>query len=445
MPVKSRKFIRLSSFQIILLGFSGVILLGAALLCFPFSSSDGSWTPFIDALFTSTSAVCVTGLIVYDTALHWSLFGEIVILALIQTGGLGVVTVGALLMMLAGKKPGLFARGTMQEALAAPEVGGIVKMTGFIIRGVFIIEFVGALIMSPVFIIDYGADGIWLVVFHSISAFCNAGFDIMGDKTGAFSSLTAYSADPVINLTIMLLIVIGGIGFLVWEDVVKHKFRFSRYRTQSKLALVVTAVLIFVPALYFFIWEFEELPVGERILASLFQSVTPRTAGYNTVSLPAISDVGLYIMIALMLIGGSPGSTAGGMKTTTFAITFATAFSVFLKKDDVELFRRRLDDSTPKNATTVFMMYITLFFLAGLTISGIEKLPVTECFYEVASAIGTVGLTLGITPNLGIASKLILIALMFFGRVGGLTLIYAALGKKNKPVSKLPVDNVSVG
>ena len=436
---------KLSSFQIILLGFAGVILLGALILTLPISSKSHEWTSFIDALFTSTSAVCVTGLIVFDTATHWTIFGQIIILLLIQIGGMGVVTIAVSLAVASGKKIGLFSRETMKNAISAPNVSGIVRLTGFIIKGILLIEMIGALIMLPVFCTDYGAEGIWMAVFHSVSAFCNAGFDIMGTKSGEFTSLTHYSAQPVINITIMLLIIVGGIGFLVWEDICKHKWRLKSYRTQSKLVLIVTAALIVLPAVYFFFFECDDLPVTERILASLFQSVTPRTAGFNTINLTAISDTGLYLMIILMLIGGSPGSTAGGMKTTTIAVLFSSAFSVFRKKDNAEVMKRRIDDETVKTASAVFLMYITLFLVGGMAISTIENLPITSCLYETASAVGTVGLTLGITPTLGSASKMILIMSMFFGRVGGLTLIYAAFGANKKQVAKLPVDTIAVG
>ena len=436
---------RLSSFQIILLGFAGVILLGAFLLTLPISSKAREWTSFIDALFTSTSAVCVTGLVVFDTATHWSIFGQIVILLMIQIGGMGVVTIAVSIAVISGKKIGLFSRETMKNAISAPNVSGIVRLTGFIIKGIFLIELIGALVMMPVFCIDYGVEGIWLAVFHSVSAFCNAGFDIMGTKSGEFSSITRYSAQPVINITIMLLVIIGGIGFLVWEDVCKHKWRIREYRTQSKVVLIVTVSLIVLPAIYFFFFEFGDLPVGKRIFASLFQSITTRTAGFNTVNLTAISDTGLYLMIILMLIGGSPGSTAGGMKTTTIAVLFSSAFSVFRKKDNAELMKRRVDDETVKTASAIFIMYITLFLLGGMVISAIEKLPITVCLYETASAVGTVGLTLGITPTLKVASRLILILSMFFGRVGGMTLIYAAFGANKKQAAKLPTDTIAVG
>lgn len=443
MDVKSK--FKLSSFQIILLGFAAVIFIGAFLLALPISSKSGEWTSFIDALFTSTSAVCVTGLVVFDTATYWTIFGQVVILILIQIGGMGVVMVAASVALLSGKKIGLFSRSTMKESISAPNVGGVVRLVGFVLKGIFIIELIGALIMLPNFCIDYGAEGIWMAIFHSISAFCNAGFDIMGAKSGSFSSLTTFSAQPIISITIMLLIIIGGIGFLVWDDVCKHKWRIKKYRTQSKVVLLVTGILIIFPAIYFFFFEFNSLPIGERILVSLFQAITPRTAGFNTTDITIMSGTGLILMIALMLIGGSPGSTAGGMKTTTIAILFSSTISIFRKKDNAELMKRRIDDSTVKNAVAIFLMYITLFVLSGMIISSIEGLPILTCLYETASAIGTVGLTLGITPSLSVVSKLILMVLMFLGRVGGLTLIYAAFGGNRKQVSKLPIDNITVG
>ncbi len=436
---------KLSSFQVILLGFAAVILIGAFLLMLPISSKDGVVTPFSDALFTSTSAVCVTGLIVQDTATYWSYFGQAIILVLIQIGGMGVVTVAASVSILAGRKIGLGQRSTMQEAMSAPSVGGIVRLTWFILKGVLIIEVIGILAMLPVFCTDHGAKGIWMAVFHSISAFCNAGFDVMGEVSGQYSSLTAYATNPVISIIVMLLIIIGGIGFLTWEDAYQHKWRVRKYRTQSKVILAMTGILILVPALYFFFFEFNGYDVGERILLSLFQAVTPRTAGFNTANITAIGEVGLLLMIFLMLVGGSPGSTAGGMKTTTLAVLFSSATSVFRKKENAHMFKRRIADATVKHASAICLLYATLFLLGGAIISVVEDLPLMTCLYETASAIGTVGLSLGITPSLCIVSRIILIALMFFGRVGGLTLIYATFGDTQKNVSKLPMDKITVG
>lgn len=439
-----RKKRRLTSFQIIILGFSGVILLGTALLMLPISTHEGIVTSPLDALFTSTSAVCVTGLVLHDTATYWSIFGQAVLLLLIQIGGMGVITVAVSLAMISGRKISLMQRSTLQEAIAAPKVGGIVRLTSFIVKATLLMELCGAAAMAPVFCRDFGVKGLWMAFFHSVSAFCNAGFDLMGTR-GAFSSLTGYASNPIINITVMLLIVVGGIGFLTWNDVWTNGRRLHKYRMQSKVILCATAVLLLLPAVYFFFCEFTALPLGERILRSLFQSVTPRTAGFNTVDLTALSEPGQFIVIVLMLIGGSPGSTAGGMKTTTVAVLFAAALSTFRRKEYAHFFGRRLDNEVIKNAATILMMYLVLFFAGGLIISMTEGLSMIACLFETASAVGTVGLTLGITPGLGILSRIILILLMFCGRVGGLTLVFATLSGVQKSVARLPKEKITVG
>ena len=436
---------RLSSFQIIILGFAGVILLGALLLMLPISATARCVTPFHEALFTATSAVCVTGLVVQDTGSYWSVFGQAVILTLIQIGGLGVVTVAASFALLSGRRISLMQRSIMQDAISAPKVGGIVRLTRFILRGTFLIELIGALAMLPVFCRDYGWRGIWMAVFHSISAFCNAGFDILGTNNNLYPSLTGYVQNPVINIAIMLLIITGGIGFLTWDDICENKLHFHRYRMQSKVIVIVTLMLIVLPALFFFFADFGALPLGERIQAALFQSVTPRTAGFNTVDLSAMSGASLGVMILLMLIGGSPGSTAGGMKTTTLAVLLANAAATFRRRDSAQFFGRRLDCGAVKTAATILTMYLVLFFGGGVFISIYENLPLSSCLYEAASAVGTVGLTLGITPQLHIPSQMVLIALMYLGRVGGLTLIYAALSGKKTSNAKLPLEEITVG
>ncbi len=435
---------KLSSSQIILFGFAGVILIGTLLLMLPFATNNGQNASFWDALFTSTSAVCVTGLIVQDTATYWSAFGQSVILLLIQIGGMGVITVAVAITMASGKKISLMQRSTMQDAISAHQVGGIVRFTGFILKGIFLFELLGALVLMTVFVPEYGVKGIWLAVFHSISAFCNAGFDLMGTKS-PYSSLTSYAAHPVVNITIMLLIVIGGIGFLTWQDIRQNGIHIKRYRMQSKVILATTGILLIVPAIYFFFFEFSAEPIGQRILLSLFQSVTPRTAGFNTADLTALSETGQTLTIVLMLIGGSPGSTAGGMKTTTAAVLTACAIAVFRRRENGRFFGRRIADDTVKNALTVFLMYISLFLLGGMIISRVEELPILTCLFETASAIGTVGLTLGITPGLHLVSKLILISLMFLGRIGGLTLIFATLSANKNTLSKLPLEKITVG
>lgn len=435
---------KLSSSQIILFGFAGVILVGTLLLLLPFATNSGQSASFWDALFTSTSAVCVTGLIVQDTATYWSGFGQTVILLLIQIGGMGVITVAAAITMVSGKKISLMQRSTMQDAISAPQVGGIVRFTGFILKGIVLFELLGAVVLMMVFIPEYGIKGIWLAVFHSISAFCNAGFDLMGTYS-PYSSLTFYADHPVVNITIMLLIIIGGIGFLTWQDIRQNGLHMNRYRMQSKVILATTGMLLFIPAVYFFFLEFSAEPMGRRLLLSLFQAVTPRTAGFNTADLTTLSETGQAFTIGLMLIGGSPGSTAGGMKTTTAAVLISCAIAVFRKRENGRFFGRRIADDTVKNAVTVFIMYISLFLLGGMIISRVENLPVLTCLFETASAIGTVGLTLGITPQLHLVSRLILISLMFLGRVGGLTLIFATLSATKNTLSKLPLEKITVG
>ena len=436
---------RLSSFQIIISGFVGVILLGALLLMLPVSTKEGCITPFNETLFTATSAVCVTGLVVQDTGSYWSGFGQAVILALIQIGGLGVVTVAASFALLSGRKISLMQRSTMQDAISAPKVGGVVRLTQFILRGTFLIELLGAAAMLPVFCRDYGWRGIWMAVFHSISAFCNAGFDILGTENNLYPSLTGYTGSPIINITIMLLIVIGGIGFLTWDDICEHKWHFHRYRVQSKVILAITGFLIVVPAAFFFFEDFSALPTGTQLLVSFFQSVTTRTAGFNTVALSAMSSASKGIMILLMLIGGAPGSTAGGMKTTTLGVLLANAVATFRQRDNAQFFKRRIDCNTVKTASTILTMYLTLFFGGGIFISVYEHLPLSDCLYETSSAVGTVGLTLGITPQLHIPSQIVLIILMYLGRVGGLTLIYATLSGKKAGNAKLPQEKITVG
>ena len=340
MPEKSYKKKHMTSFQLIIMGFAGVILLGTVLLMLPFSSAEKVITPFHEALFTATSAVCVTGLVVKDTGSYWSLAGQTIILALIQIGGLGVVTVAASVSILSGKKISLMQRSTMQDAISAPKVGGIVRLTRFILRGTFLIEAAGTVLLLPVFMGDYGKKGIWMSVFHSISAFCNAGFDILGTDSSMFPSLTGYSGNILINLVIMLLIITGGIGFLTWDDIYTNKLNFKRYRMQSKIILMTTACLILFPTVFFYICDLTKLPMEKRLLAAAFQSVTTRTAGFNTINISEMSEASKAVMILLMLIGGSPGSTAGGMKTTTFSVLILNAIATFRSQENEKDIRK---------------------------------------------------------------------------------------------------------
>ena len=436
---------KITSSQIIVLGFLGAILLGALLLMLPFATADGRGASFADALFTATSATCVTGLIVQDTATYWSGFGQAVILIMIQIGGMGVVTIAVAVSVASGKKIGLMQRSTMQEAISAPQMGGIVKLTSFILITTAIIETLGAAVMAPVFIKEFGfPKGIWYAVFHSVSAFCNAGFDLMGAKE-KYSSLTYFIDNPLINITIMTLIIVGGIGFLVWQDVKVNKIHLHRYRMQSKLVLITSAVLIVLPAIAFFVSDFSGMPLRTRILSSIFQSVTTRTAGFNTVDLTQMNSGNTAVMIVLMLIGGSPGSTAGGMKTTTLAVLILTAVSVFRRKEHTNFAGRSIADSVMRNAIAIVTMYVSLFLAGGVVITVIEKLPMMTCMFETASAIGTVGLTLGITHSLGPVSRVILIFLMYIGRVGGLTLIFSALTTNQSNMARLPQEKITVG
>ena len=422
-----------------------IIIIGSLLLMLPISSVSGKVTPFNESLFTATSAVCVTGLVVQDTGSYWSTFGQAIILILIQIGGLGVITVAASFALLSGRKISLMQRSTMQEAIAAPKIGGIVRLTGFVLKATLIFELSGAVIMMPVLCKDYGVKGVWLAVFHSISAFCNAGFDILGTDASKYVSLTQYVNCTSINLAVIFLIVIGGIGFLTWEDIYTNKLHFRRYRMQSKVILITSAILIIVPALYFFFFDLNNLPIKQRILSSLFQSVTTRTAGFNTVDLTALQEPSVATMIVLMIIGGSPGSTAGGIKTTTVAVLIANSLATFGRKDSSHFFKRRIDNQVVKNASTILIMYLVLSFTGAVAISTAEIIPFLKCLFETSSAIGTVGLTLGITPELGLFSQLILILLMFCGRVGGLTLIYAAISNTKKNISKYPLEHITVG
>ncbi len=436
---------RLSTSQIIILGFAAVILAGSLLLMLPIAAADGHMTPFADALFTATSAVCVTGLVVHDTATYWSAFGQTVIILLIQVGGMGVVTIAVALYSISGKRISLKQRSTMQESISAHKLDGIVGMTGFIIKMTIIFELLGALLLSPVFVPQFGLlRGIGYSLFHSVSAFCNAGFDLMGINA-QYSSITSYVAQPLVNLVIMALIVIGGIGFLTWDDIRCNKLHFKRYQLQSKVAIVTSLLLIFIPAVYFFFFELSDMDAAPRLLGSLFQSVTARTAGFNTIDLTLLSECGVFIMIMLMLVGGSPGSTAGGMKTTTLAVLLANAVCVFRHRDNARFFGRRISEETVRSAATILVMYLTLFIAGALIISRVESLPLLTCLFETASAIGTVGLTLGITPELGQLSRAILIFLMYMGRVGGLTLIFATTAPSQGISARYPQGKLTVG
>ena len=445
MSNNGNKHFRLSGAQTILLGFVVMIVIGALLLMLPISTRSGEWTNAIDAFFTATSAGCVTGLVVYDTQTHWSWFGQLVILILIQIGGMGVVTMTTVLSKIIGRKLGLQARTTMQEAVSAPNLGEIMKYTRFIFIGTVIFELMGAVIMSPVFIAEYGPlKGIWRAVFTSISAFCNAGFDLNGSH-GEFSSMMPYMDHPLIVITLVFLILTGGLGFLTWMDIRKHGLKFYRYSTQSKIILVMEIILILFPMIYLWFGEYSNLPDNQRFLASFFQAVTPRTAGFNTTDYNNFSGTGIVMTIILMLIGGAPGSTAGGMKITTVAILFFTMFSFFRREKAPAVFRRRITQEAVYGAIAVFMLDICLALFGAMCISKIESIDFLKTIFESASAVATVGLSMGITPTLSTASKIILIFIMYTGRVGGLTLVFAAIYRRSTVNKQYPADNIAVG
>ena len=444
MPTSFKHKIHISTAQAVTLGFAALILLGAFLLMLPIASKERCVTPFHDAVFTATSAVCVTGLVVHDTASYWSVFGQSIILVLIQIGGLGVVMVAVLFFIMSGRKISLMQRNAMQETLAAPRIGGIVRMTGFILRATLVIEAVGAVMLMPRFCSDFGSKGIWMSVFHSISSFCNAGFDIMGTKAHPYQSLTSYAGSFSVNTVIILNIIIGGIGFLTWDDLIRNRWHFKKYRLQTKVILITTFVLIIVPALLFFFNEYASVHIKKRVFLSLFQSVTTRTAGFNTADFSEMSGTGRAVTVFLMLIGGSPGSTAGGVKTTTLTVLVSNTVSVLRRQKSTHIFRRRVEESALRSASTLVMLYAVLFASGAAIISLKEGYSLGTCLFETASAIGTVGLSLGITPHLGILSQVILIMLMFFGRVGIVTLFDAAIRTKPE-LSKAPAEKISVG
>ena len=445
MTKSGKRHFRLSGAQTILLGFVILILAGAFLIMLPFSSRSGEWTSVTDALFTATSASCVTGLVLYDTWSHWTWFGQLVILSLIQIGGMGVVTMTTVLSKIVGKRLGLQARTTMQEAVSAPNLGEIMKYTRFIFLGCMIFEVLGAVALSPVFISEYGPlKGIWLSVFTSISAFCNAGFDLNGTH-GEFSSMTPYMDNPVVVITLVFLILTGGLGFLTWMDIRKHGFKFYKYSTQSKLIIVMELLLVFIPMIYLWFGEYGDYPANQRFLASLFQAVTPRTAGFNTTDYNDFSGTGVVMTIILMLIGGAPGSTAGGMKITTITILFLTMLAFFKREKSPAIFKRRITTEAIYGAVAVFMLDVMLAVLGSMSIARIEHRAFLTALFESASAVGTVGLSMGITPTLHTVSKFILIILMYTGRVGGLTLVFAAITRKSTGNRQYPADNIAVG
>lgn len=443
--------------KLILGGYCAIILAGTLLLALPVATRGPGGTPVSDCFFTATSATCVTGLVRYDTFTHWTLFGQLVILALIQVGGLGFMTVAILILALAGRRISLNQRALMQDSISAPQLSGIVRMTKFIVLGTVVIELTGALLLSAVFIPKFGVgQGIYFSLFHSVSAFCNGGFDLMGGTGGEFSSLTGITqgwgkaVSWYVTTVIMLLIFLGGLGFFVWHDLLDKRLRWSRLRLQSKMVLAISLGLILLGtfALAALEWNsslFADLSLGERINACLFQSVSVRTAGFNSVDLTKISEAGLFVMICLMFVGGSTGSTAGGVKTTTFWILCISVIATFRRKKNIEMFGRRMEEGITRTASCVFMTYLLLTASSAVVISALEGLPLLTALFETVSAMATVGLTLGVTPGLGTVSKLLLAFLMLCGRVGSITMLLAFSSEKRVTNSRLPLEKVQVG
>ncbi len=451
-----QKKIRLTPVRLLVLGYLCVIVLGTILLILPISTRKMGSASFMDAFFTTVSASCVTGLVIRDTYTYWSTFGQIVILLLIQTGGIGFMTVVFALMKLGGKKIGLKERTFMQESVSAPAVGGMVKLTTTILIGTLIFEGIGAFVLCFRFVPDFGwGKGIYFSIFTAVSAFCNAGFDLMGGKYGKFSSLTAYSGDPIVCLTIPLLIIIGGLGFFVWSDIKDNRLHFRKYSLHTKLVLITSGILILIPTAIIMIAE-NDLPWKERIFSSFFSAVTPRTAGFNVLPLSGagtVKSVTLFVTIVLMFIGGSSGSTAGGIKTNTLAVLFLSVLSLLKGKRSVECFGRRLDETNVKNAAQFVTIFLT-FIVVGITLICLfeefnpvwdtSPLSLTDIVFEVVSAIATVGLTTGITPSLTVGSHIVLALLMFLGRAGCMT-VMLSWRTPTAPTAELPLEKVRVG
>ncbi len=446
---QQKKYLKMSHVQIIALGFFLIIMIGTGLLMLPVSTSDGQGAAFLEALFTATSASCVTGLVVQDTATYWSTFGQGVILTMIQIGGLGFMTIATMFFLLLRRRVHLRGRELLTESLSVSQVGGLMRLAKKILLGTFLLEGAGALLLMVRFVPLYGRRGIWMSVFHSISAFCNAGFDLMGQYTGKYSSFTFFADDWLVNLVIMALIVIGGVGFIVWDDILTYKFSIKKYHLHSKIVLWMTTILIFGGAALFLIVERNAtgagLSVGDQILAALFDSVTARTAGFNTVDTAGLSDSGKLLTIALMFIGGSPGSTAGGVKTTTIVVLFLYSFSYMRSNRSTSIFGRSLEDDALRKASAVFFTNLMLALGVIIVISSIQRLPVMDLMFEAFSAIGTVGMSTGITRELNDIARVLIIFLMYCGRVGSLSFANALAGKKKTAPVKDAVEKITIG
>ena len=440
---------RMSGTQMIALGFLLLIFIGTILLMLPVSSRNGEWTPFITALFTSTSATCVTGLVLVDTFTHWSIFGQLVLLVLIQIGGLGFITIGITVSLMLRKKIGLKQRGLIKESLNTLEIGGVVRLVRRVIGGTFLFEMSGAFILTLRFLKDMDVlHAIYYGIFHSISAFCNAGFDLMG-RYSPFSSITRFYNDPVVILTISALILIGGIGFFVWNDLREHGLHCRHYALQTKMVLSATAVCLISGTLLFYLFEhnrlFAGMNFGEQLLNSFFCTVTPRTAGFNAVDNGALSESSKFLSIVFMFIGGAPGSTAGGVKVTTIFVLLLSVRSTLTRTTGTNIFGRRLEESVITKSVVVLMFQLTLALSATLAITSISGYPVIDVAFEAFSALDTVGMSTGITSSLSTSCHIILILLMYLGRLGSLSFALSFTDKKRIAHVMQPVEKINVG
>lgn len=434
--------------QFISIGFVSVILLGTALLMLPFASRNGEPISFLNAIFMATSATCVTGLSVFDTYTQFTLFGQAVILCLIQVGGLGFMTIGVFLSMSLGKRIGLRERSLMKESISALKIGGIVRLVRRAVFGTLLIEALGVVLLAFRFCPDFGLwDGLWFSVFHSISAFCNAGFDLMG-RVAPSQSLSPYAQDALVNLVIMALIVVGGIGFIVWDDILDQKWHIKQYRLQTKIVLAVTLIFIFGGALGFYLLEadhaFAGMPTGEKILASFFQSVSPRTAGFATVDMSTLSESGTFLTIFLMLVGASPGSTGGGIKTTTFFVMIFSVIAYVRSREEINVFNRKIEDKAVQRAYNSTMLYLMAAVLGTLMIT-LQGVSLDAALFEAVSAIGTVGLSTGITAGLNGLSKVVVILLMYLGRLGSLSVLMAVTDRRIKTKISNVEEKIMIG
>lgn len=438
----------ISPTRIIVSSFILVILLGALLLTLPIASNDGHSIGFLNALFTSTSATCVTGLVIADTLTQWTIFGQLVIISLIQVGGLGLVTLATFFSVLLGKKISLKGKILAQESTSNYNYKDVLSMIKTIILITVGTELAGAVLLSISFIPRYGLRGIYMAFFHSISAFCNAGFDLIGN----YQSLTQFNNDPIVIYTIALLIIVGGLGFIVWKDLYDFRTQHRLY-LHTKIVLIVTAFLIVFGSVFFFFAEYSNpLTMGpltffEKINAAFFHSVTTRTAGYNSLSLNDMTEVSKIVTIMLMYIGAAPGSTGGGIKVTTFGILVVAILSNIKGNSETVVLRRRVSQEIVNKALAIVGLSAMLIFIVTVIIIGVEKLPFINVLYEVTSAFATVGLSTGITPTLHPISKLLLIFMMFLGRVGPLTFAIAISMKSSQKLQNavFPEGKIMVG